>query len=238
MGWRFHRVLSIIPGLLRLNLSKGGISTSLGPRGADVNIGSHGATTNAGIPGTGLSYRQKLGVAHGSGIGVGLFIAALAFAGWRYFGGHAHLPSLPSLPPAAQTTTATPTTTDTSSVNSDDDSGAIPTVTRESHPRTSHKHGEDANAGADVIAAAKPASGTMYVHRNNSDLRARPATSSPAIKKLAKGDTVTLIAVSDKWSEIQDGAIKGWVRTSIIKDTPPGTKTPRKKKSRDDSSDN
>jgi hypothetical protein len=226
MGWRFHRVLNIIPGLWRLNLSKSGVSTSVGPRGADVNIGSHGATTNAGIPGTGLSYRQKLGVAHGSGIGVGLFIAALAFAGWRYFGGEAHLPSISHLPPAARTTT---TAADTSSTDADDDSGGIPTVTRDSHPRAAHSHRTDANAGADVIAAAKPASGTMFVHRNNSDLRGRPATSSPAIKKLTKGEQVTLIAVSDKWSEVQDGAMKGWVRSSIIKDTPPGT--PRKKKS-------
>src|ERR1700748_1980579 len=103
MGWRFHRVLNVIPGLVRLNVSKSGVSTSLGPRGADVNIGPHGATTNAGIPGTGLSYRQKLGVAHGSGIGVGLFIAALAFAGWHYFGGDAHAPAMPTHPPATQT---------------------------------------------------------------------------------------------------------------------------------------
>jgi hypothetical protein len=233
MGWRFHRVLNIIPGV-RLNVSKSGVSTSLGPRGADVNIGPHGATTNAGIPGTGLSYRQKLGVAHGSGIGVGLFIAALAFAGWKYFGGEAHAPSAPTLPPATQTTTAP---TGNASADTDDDSGGIPTVTRESHARASHKHGEDATAGADVIAAAQLASGTMYVHRNNSDLRGRPATSSPAIKKLAKGDLVTLIAVSDKWSEVQDGTIKGWVRSSIIKNTPPGAKTSRKKKS-DDGSDN
>jgi hypothetical protein len=218
MGWRFHRVLNVIPGLVRLNVSKSGVSTSLGPRGADVNIGPHGATTNAGIPGTGLSYRQKLGVAHGSGIGVGLFIAALAFAGWRYFGGEAHLPALPSLP--AQTASDT-----------DDDSGGIPTVTRASHPRAAHKHNDDANAGADVITAAKPASGTMFVHRNNSDLRGKPSISSPAIKKLAKGEQVTLLAVSDKWSEIQDGATKGWERSSIIKDTPPGMKKPRKKKS-------
>ena len=223
MGWRFHRVLNIIPGLLRLNISKNGVSTSVGPRGADVNIGSHGATTNAGIPGTGLSYRQKLGH-HFSGIGVGLFIAALAFAGWKYFGGSTH--SLPHLP----------VPTSTSTTVADDDSGGIPTVTPTSRGAThahAHTHAEDANTGADVIAAAKPASGTMFVHRNNSDLRARPATSLPAIKKLAKGDKVTLLALSDKWAEVQAGDTKGWVRASIIKPTPPGESKPRKKKPSD-----
>jgi hypothetical protein len=60
MGFRFQKRISILPGV-RINLSKGGVSTSLGPRGADVNIGKDGVTANAGIPGTGLSYRQKLG---------------------------------------------------------------------------------------------------------------------------------------------------------------------------------
>jgi hypothetical protein len=64
-GLRFQKRISILPGLLRLNLSKSGASASVGPRGADVNIGSNGVTTNAGIPGTGLSYRQKVGRGRG-----------------------------------------------------------------------------------------------------------------------------------------------------------------------------
>ncbi|HSS14776.1 MAG TPA: DUF4236 domain-containing protein [Rhizomicrobium sp.] len=59
MGFRFQKRISILPGV-RINLSKSGVSTSLGPRGADVNIGKDGVTANAGIPGTGLSYRQKV----------------------------------------------------------------------------------------------------------------------------------------------------------------------------------
>jgi hypothetical protein len=81
MGLRFHRVFSILPGL-RINLSKSGLSTSVGPRGADVNIGRHGATTNAGIPGTGLSYRQKMG-SRGSKLGIIALLAALAFAAFK-----------------------------------------------------------------------------------------------------------------------------------------------------------
>lgn len=60
-GARFQKRITIIPGLLRINISKSGVSASAGPRGADVNIGKDGITTNAGIPGTGLSYRRKLG---------------------------------------------------------------------------------------------------------------------------------------------------------------------------------
>jgi hypothetical protein len=218
MPLRFHRVISIIPGFLRLNLSKGGLSGSVGPRGADINIGKQGITTNAGLPGTGLSYRQRLGVAHGSGIGVGLFIAALAFAGYKYFA-HNGMPSIPGIAPAQQTSSTT---------LPGDDSGGIPKVTREAHAARTHQ--PHAAAGADVVATAKPASGTMYVRRANSDLRPAPSTSSEAIKKLTKGETVTLIALSDKWAEVDDHGTKGWVRASVLKDTPPGTKTPRKKK--------
>lgn len=60
MGFRFQKRIQVLPGV-RINLSRSGASASVGPRGADVNISPHGVTTNAGIPGTGLSYRQKVG---------------------------------------------------------------------------------------------------------------------------------------------------------------------------------
>lgn len=55
MGLRFTKRIKIAPGVT-LNLSKSGISTSVGPRGAKVTVG-HGQTRyTAGIPGTGLSH--------------------------------------------------------------------------------------------------------------------------------------------------------------------------------------
>jgi hypothetical protein len=79
-GLRFQKRLRILPGL-RINLSKSGASASIGPRGADLNIGRKGVTTNAGIPGTGLSYRQKVGKGRGW-LGVMLLVVAL---GWWAF---------------------------------------------------------------------------------------------------------------------------------------------------------
>jgi hypothetical protein len=81
MGLRFHRVFSVLPGV-RINLSKSGLSTSVGPRGADVNIGRHGVTTNASLPGTGLSYRSKLG-SKSSKVGVIALVGGLAFAAYK-----------------------------------------------------------------------------------------------------------------------------------------------------------
>ena len=60
MGLRFRKIFSIIPGV-RLNVSKSGVSTSLGGRGATVNVGTSGKrTVTVGIPGTGLSYQAPL----------------------------------------------------------------------------------------------------------------------------------------------------------------------------------
>lgn len=55
MGFRFQRRIKILPGVT-LNLSKSGISTSVGRRGAKVTLGKDGVRTTVGLPGTGLSY--------------------------------------------------------------------------------------------------------------------------------------------------------------------------------------
>lgn len=60
MGFRFRKIISVIPGV-KVNLSKSGVSTSLGGHGATVNVGSTGKKTlTLGIPGTGLSYQVPL----------------------------------------------------------------------------------------------------------------------------------------------------------------------------------
>lgn len=59
MALRFRRTVSIFPGV-RLNLGKRGVSLSAGVRGASLTLGRNGLYGNAGIPGTGLSYREKL----------------------------------------------------------------------------------------------------------------------------------------------------------------------------------
>ncbi|GHL51031.1 hypothetical protein ECZU29_58810 [Escherichia coli] len=58
MGFRFRKSINIIPGV-RLNLSNGAPSLSVGPRGASVSFGSRGTYANLGLPGTGLSYRTR-----------------------------------------------------------------------------------------------------------------------------------------------------------------------------------
>ncbi len=57
MGFRFSRRIKLFPGV-RLNVSKSGISTSVGTRGAWLTFGNRGTRTTVGIPGTGISYTE------------------------------------------------------------------------------------------------------------------------------------------------------------------------------------
>ena len=59
MGFRFRKSIKLFPGL-RLNLSKSGVSMSVGAPGATLNLSQRGARTTLGIPGTGVSYSSRL----------------------------------------------------------------------------------------------------------------------------------------------------------------------------------
>lgn len=59
MGFRFRKTIKLLPGI-RLNLSKSGISTSIGKPGATINIGERGLKATVGIPGAGVSYSENM----------------------------------------------------------------------------------------------------------------------------------------------------------------------------------
>jgi hypothetical protein len=60
MGWRFRKSFKLLPGV-RINVSKRGISTTIGASPLSLNVGSRGTHATFSIPGTGLSHREKLG---------------------------------------------------------------------------------------------------------------------------------------------------------------------------------
>jgi hypothetical protein len=63
---RLRRTIKVFPGLT-LNLSKSGVSASVGVRGARVTVGKTGFRKTVGIPGTGLSYTDYHGEVSGAG---------------------------------------------------------------------------------------------------------------------------------------------------------------------------
>lgn len=58
MGFRFQKRIKILPGV-RINLSKSGVSTSIGRPGATVNVRKGKVKATVGVPGTGVSYSME-----------------------------------------------------------------------------------------------------------------------------------------------------------------------------------
>jgi hypothetical protein len=52
MGWRFRKSFRVLPGV-RLNLSKSGLSATIGVAPFHVNVGPRGVYGDLSIPGTG-----------------------------------------------------------------------------------------------------------------------------------------------------------------------------------------
>lgn len=90
MGFRFQKRIRIFKGQA-LNLSKSGASWTVGGKGASINVRGDKVTGNAGIPGTWISYRERLdnrptdggGRKSGNGMGsVVLILIVLALLGF------------------------------------------------------------------------------------------------------------------------------------------------------------
>jgi hypothetical protein len=95
MGWRFRQSFKVIPGL-RLNLSRSGLSATIGGAPFTVNIGPHGVTGTESLPGTGISYREHLGSSQP------------ATASPALLAGNGSSPALPCSPPLPPTTSYAP----------------------------------------------------------------------------------------------------------------------------------
>jgi hypothetical protein len=59
MPIRFRRTIKILPGV-KLNLSKGGMSVTVGPKGYHLNFGKKGVQQTIDLPGVGLSHTSYL----------------------------------------------------------------------------------------------------------------------------------------------------------------------------------
>jgi len=60
MGLRFRKIITLLPGV-KLNISKSGVSASVGGKGASVNIGKGGRVKGTvGLPGSGISYSEEM----------------------------------------------------------------------------------------------------------------------------------------------------------------------------------
>lgn len=87
MGFfRFRSSFRIVPGI-RLNLSKTGMSTSVGRRGVWFTVGPRGTRTTVGLPGTGVSYTEQTPSRRGAGVGAIVLLVVLVIIVFAIFGG-------------------------------------------------------------------------------------------------------------------------------------------------------
>lgn len=61
MSWRFRKTFKLLPGV-KLNLTRHGLSATLGAAPFSLNVGPRGVYRNVSIPGTGLWSRERLDV--------------------------------------------------------------------------------------------------------------------------------------------------------------------------------
>ena len=62
MSWRFRKTFRVLPGV-KLNLTRHGLSATVGAAPFSVNVGPRGVYRNVSIPGTGLWNRERLDIA-------------------------------------------------------------------------------------------------------------------------------------------------------------------------------
>jgi hypothetical protein len=60
MSWRFRKSFKVLPGI-KLNVTRRGLSATLGAVPFSINVGPRGTYANVSIPGTGIWDRQRIG---------------------------------------------------------------------------------------------------------------------------------------------------------------------------------
>ena len=209
MGWRFRKTVKIFPGL-RLNISKNGISTSLGGKGATINLNGKGKRTTLGIQGTGVSHSsyepytnefeetdyplakqsKKIGCLPVFG---GLFLLGLLGQ------------CLPKDTP--------PPTNSTAEINAKE---ALSEVTNESE-------NSPAAIAKEVIAPVGSASATKfeYISVNNAPTYSEPNSEGASEKILHYRDPVRIVEKGVNWSKVMQNGVTFWVLTRQLTATTP-----------------
>src|SRR5215211_9082837 len=59
MPVRFRRTFTLLPGV-KVNVSKGGMSITVGTKGFHLNFSKHGVRQTTGLPGSGISHTSYL----------------------------------------------------------------------------------------------------------------------------------------------------------------------------------
>jgi uncharacterized protein YraI len=209
---RFRKSIKVARGV-RLNLSKSGLSTSLGGRGARVNFGPRGVTTTASIPGTGISQstlwgsRRKAiqpspqnskdtGRANGWGCGCLCVLGLLFLIGM--------CASDPEIEGEEAETAAAQSLVD-------------PNLAANNHENTTEEQSVVPKPASDVVDLEEE----RYVTASNLNARSDPSGSSRIIKKLPYRSRIKVTGQKGDWLRVLDNGLTYWVAASYASRTRP-----------------
>lgn len=211
MGFRFRKTISILPGL-RLNISKSGVSTSIGRPGATVNIGRRGVRGTVGLPGTGMSYSDMIfrpSSTHSSapdsaeermpGAEVSRAAAAMAFGGGRL------LLIVGAVVVAA--VAALLFTAGLMSARQQSPSGGFQPSASEVAP---------VSAAARATAADDAAGGRAHVGRGV-NCRANPNVRAAVSTVLSGDEELTVVRREAGWARVTTGDHDCWVASDLVR---------------------
>jgi hypothetical protein len=185
MGFRFRRTLKILPGL-RLNISRSGVSATAGVRGASVTLGKKGTYANVGLPGSGLSYRSK--------IGDGLDGASDAQHGEERAARAKTSSVLPVLVIAALLIGG----------------GVVAFTVLQKHPEPAAV----APVAAAPIAAPEPQRDSVSITKRSATIRTEPSRKAGKLGVAHQGDAFTVFARKGVWLQIGHASPEGWITAS------------------------
>jgi hypothetical protein len=198
VGFRFRKSIKILPGV-RLNLSKSGISTSLGGPGASINISPRGTRKTVGLPGSGMSYSTFSSHQSSSNPPPGNTQASTRNkgCGCLALGGVLLLAiSMCSQKPGGLST-------DPASLSSQSSSEASSL---------------SPNGGSGMVYGPDE---TVYVSSNTLNARATPSTSGRIVGKLHSGDELKVVDTEGDWLKVAQGAALFWIASSHVSSAQP-----------------
>jgi len=196
MGFRFRKSIRLIPGV-RLNISKTGISTSIGPRGATINVGKRGVRGTVGLPGSGLSYSDM--------------ILRSQNRGSRPIGSDPAQPSARKLPSGLFIAVAIAVIFGVvlfgAGLMSARQSTPLPVSNAVSPPLQS-------NAGPQAGLQADSESARITTEAN---CRANPSSRAKVVTVIGAREAVTIVSTQAGWSRVTTGDTDCWVSSRYVK---------------------
>lgn len=213
MGFRFRRSIRVAPGI-KLNLSKSGISTSIGRPGATLNLGSHGTRATIGLPGTGLSYSTKMQVGGSQGgrdSGGARSGGAARGCGWLLFI-MLMLLLLGQCLRSAEKADPSPSPSNT----------LTPSASSSPTPVANHLVGDAKSASGRI--------GLVYISSASANARSAPSARAGRVRRLTRGTKLTVIERKGGWTHVAADTASFWVATNLLADRAPATASqPRSK---------